>query len=152
MAHRPPDLHTSLSPSAQAIKLAEGHWRLEIPASSKSSYRLAQLDDHVGLKRKEFFWKTPLSFKLEARLSAQDLPGTWGFGVWNEPFSFLIAYGGKLTRFPTLPQAAWFFHASPQNYLSFRDDLPANGLLAATFHSKNIPTILLTLASPALVC
>jgi len=34
---------------------------------------------------------------------------------------------------PTLPNAAWFFHASPKNYLSFRDDTPAHGFLAQVF-------------------
>jgi hypothetical protein len=53
-------------------------------------------------------------------------------------------------RFPALPQAAWFFYASPQNYLSFRDDLPANGFLAATFSSKKVSTALLALVSPLL--
>jgi hypothetical protein len=150
MAHQTPSLHASLSPTAQATRLGENYWRLEIPASATRRYRLSQLDDHTGLKRREFLWKPPLSLNLQARLSAADLPGTWGFGFWNDPFSFLIAYGGSLGRFPTLPQAAWFFHASPQNYLSFRDDLPANGFLAATFRSQNIPAAMLAVAAPAL--
>ena len=37
---------------------------------------------------------------------------------------------------PTVPQAAWFFWSSPASYLSFRDDLPANGMLAQTFRSE----------------
>jgi hypothetical protein len=53
-------------------------------------------------------------------------------------------------RIPALPNAAWFFHASPENYLSFRDDLPACGFLAATFSSNKVPPALLALASPAL--
>jgi hypothetical protein len=150
MLPQPPDLHASLSPTAQVIKLGENHWRLELPASTIKAYRLAQLDDHGKLNRRDFNWRPPLTLTLEARLSAKDHPGTWGFGFWNEPFSFLIAYGGKPSRFPTLPQAAWFFHASPQNYLSFRDNLPANGLMTATFRSKTIPAALLALASPAL--
>ena len=87
---------------------------------------------------------------MEARVSAQELPGTWGFGLWNDPFSFMLAYNKLVPRFPTFPDAAWFFHASPQNYLSIRDDLPANGFLAATFSSKKVPIALLALASPAL--
>jgi hypothetical protein len=35
-----------------------------------------------------------------------------------------------------VPQAAWFFWSSPSSYLSFRDDLPANGLLAQVFSSR----------------
>jgi hypothetical protein len=47
-----------------------------------------------------------------------------------------------------LPNAAWFFYASPPNYLSFRNDLPAQGFLAATFQSPAIPSPLLALGSP----
>ncbi|NJD58184.1 MAG: hypothetical protein C3F13_01795 [Anaerolineales bacterium] len=150
MAKQPPNLHTSLSPTAQVSELGVNHWHLQIPADAGYGYRLAQLDDHAGLRRKNFVWKPPLSLQLQARVSNQHLPGTWGFGFWNDPFSFLIAYGGRLSRFPTLPQAAWFFHASPHNYLSFRDDLPASGFLAATFRSINLPAILLALAAPAI--
>jgi hypothetical protein len=87
---------------------------------------------------------------LQARVSSQDIPGTWGFGYWNEPFGFLLGSAGMVRRLPTLPQAVWFFYASAENYLSFRNDLPANGFLAATFKSKNIFPLWLVLASPAL--
>jgi hypothetical protein len=50
-----------------------------------------------------------------------------------------------MTRpFPALPNAAWFFFASPENYLSFRTDKKPFGFLAATFHSPRIPSLLLT--------
>jgi hypothetical protein len=130
--------------------MGEGAWRMEIPANASRAYRLAQLDDHSTLRRRDFPWKPPLTLSLQARVSAEDLPGTWGFGLWNDPFSFLLGYSGMLTRFPALPDAAWFFYASPKNYLSFRDDLTARGFLAATFSSVKIPAILLTLASPTL--
>ena len=55
-----------------------------------------------------------------------------------------------MPRFPTLPDAAWFFHASPHNYLSFRNDLPASGFMAATFASLKVPAGILALASPLL--
>jgi hypothetical protein len=128
----------------------QGHWHLEIPAHTTHSYRLAQLDDHGGLPRERFAWKPPISLNLQARVSGENLPGTWGFGFWNDPFSFLIGGDRAVRRFPTLPDAAWFFHASHQNYLSFRDDLPASGFLAATFSSRKVPAALLALASPAL--
>lgn len=131
-------------------KLGENYWRLEIAANTRRGYRLAQLDDHSAHQRRDFPWKPPLTFSLQARVSARELPGTWGFGFWNDPFSFLIAYNKLVPRLPTLPDAAWFFHASPQNYLSIRDDLPANGFLAATFSSRKVPLALLALASPAM--
>lgn len=150
MNHSPPDLHISKSPTAGVMKMEEGSWHLEIPANKRGGYRLAQLDDHGSLRRGDFLWKPPLTLSLQARVSAQDLPGTWGFGLWNDPFSFMLAYNRMVPRFPALPDAAWFFHASPQNYLSLRDDLPASGFLAATFSSKKVPAALLALASPAL--
>jgi hypothetical protein len=150
MSHNPPDLHISKSPAATVVQLEQGCWHLEIPANEIGGYRLAQLDDHGALRRGNFPWKPPLTLSLEARVSAEVLPGTWGFGLWNDPFSFMLAYNRVVPRFPTLPDAAWFFHASPQNYLSLRDDLPANGFLAATFSSKKVPAALLALTSPGL--
>jgi hypothetical protein len=145
-----PNLHISQSPTAKVSKLSEDTWRLEVPANAKRGYRLAQLDEHGSQRRGDFPWKPPLKLHLQARVSAQDIPGTWGFGLWNDPFSFLIAYGGIVPRLPTLPDAAWFFHASPENYLSFRDDLPGSGFLAATFNSKKIPAGWLMLTAPLL--
>jgi hypothetical protein len=151
MTPRIPDVHTSQTPTARVEKLGEGAWHLEIPVSSRGGYRLSQLDDHGSLRRGNFHWKPPLKLSLQARVSVQDLPGTWGFGLWNDPFSFLLGSDGMVPRFPALPDAVWFFYASPQNYLSFRDDLPAQGFLAATFKSKKIRALWLTLASPTLV-
>jgi hypothetical protein len=145
-----PDLHISQTPGARVEKLGEAAWHLEIPARGKGGYCLAQLDDHGSHRRAHFPWKAPLKFSLQARVSAQGIPGTWGFGLWNDPFSMSMGLGGMAQRMPALPNAAWFFHASPQNYLSFRDDLPAQGFLAATFKSKNLSSLWLALASPAL--
>jgi hypothetical protein len=145
-----PDLKPNLTRLAQAVKMEDGGWHLEIPAGSKGSYRLAQLDDYRSLARRAFPWNPPLKMSLQARVSAPELPGTWGFGLWNDPFAFSMGLGGMAQRFPALPNAAWFFYASPHNYLSFRNDLPARGFLAATFRSKTIPAPLLALASPIL--
>jgi len=139
------------SPTGIVSKIGEAGWRLEIPANAKHGYRLAQLDDHGGLQRRDFPWRPPLRLRLQARVSSPWIPGTWGFGLWNDPFNFLIAYNQLVPRLPALPEAAWFFHASPQNYLSFRDDLPANGFLAATFRAKKVPTAGLAFASPILL-
>src|SRR4030042_3953255 len=144
------ELNIANSPMATVLKMGEANWLLEIPAKAKRGYRLAQLDDHGSLQRKDFPWQPPFRLSLQARVSAEMLPGTWGFGLWNEPFSFLLAYSQVVPRLPALPEAAWFFHASPQNYLSVWDDLPASGFLADTFSSKKVPTALLALASPIL--
>jgi hypothetical protein len=122
-------------------------YRLTIPEGSPGNFRLAQLDDYMGLPRRRFPWRSPLTISLQARTSRPDIPGTHGFGLWNDPFSFSFGFGSS-NLLPALPNAAWFFFASQPNHLSFRDDLPANGALAATFRSPRIPT---WLASPGLI-
>src|SRR5512144_3136865 len=106
---------------AQVVRLTSGGWRLEIPAGSAGRYRLAQLDDYSNLPRRAFPWQAPLSLSLRARASQSSLPGTWGFGLWNDPFALSLGFGGE-RRIPALPNAAWFFFASAPNYLSLRDD------------------------------
>jgi len=113
-------------------------WRLEIPPGKPSRYRLAQLDDYSKLQRGYFLWKPPTTLNLRARVSSQNIPGTWGFGYWNDPFSILTGPGGMIRPYPVFPNAAWFFFASPDNYLSFRSDKPSCGFLAATFSSPRV--------------
>jgi hypothetical protein len=144
-----PELHVTHSQAAKVEKLADETWHLEIPAHPGRGYRLAQLDDHGSRLRRDFFWRPPLKLSLQARVSDQDLPGTWGFGFWNDPFSLIVGYSGISPRLPVLPDALWFFHASPESHLSFRDGLPPNGFLAATFDSLKFPAILY-LSSPIL--
>ncbi len=89
--------------------------------------------------------------ELRARVSAADLPGTWGFGLWNDPFAASLGMGGGTRKLPVFPDAVWFFHASSANWLSLRDDLPANGFLAATFCSRKFSPLLMppaVLATP----
>ncbi len=144
------NLIPNITPGSNINDLGAGAWDLEIPPGPKGRYRLAQLDDYGSLVRREFPWGPPLTLSLQARVSDPNIPGTWGFGFWNDPFSLSLGFGGGSRRFPALPNAAWFFFASPQNYLSFRDDLPANGLLAATFRSSPWPSPLLALGVPVL--
>jgi hypothetical protein len=131
----------------------DGGQRLSIPSGPAGEYRLAQLDDTQNRSRREFNWQSPCTLELQARVSAADLPGTWGFGLWNDPFTASLIMGGGTRKLPTLPQTAWFFHASSANWLSLRDDLPANGFLAATFSSRKVSPLLLApavLATPLL--
>ncbi len=127
-----------------------GAWRLSIPPGPAKAYRWAQLDDYMGLARGRFLWQPPVRLSLRARVSAAELPGTWGFGLWNDPFTASFGLGGMSRRLPALPNTAWFFYASPPNYLSLRDDLPASGFLAATFRSARMPAGLMALAAPGL--
>jgi hypothetical protein len=134
---------TNLTSGAQVTQTVPDGWRLEIPAGPQGSYRLAQLDDYAQRPRGQFPWKPPLSLALSARVSTGQIQGTWGFGLWNDPFSFSMGFGGGARRFPALPNAVWFFFAAPQNHLSLRDDLPSNGNLAAIFQAPTLPAYML---------
>jgi hypothetical protein len=145
-----PGLKPNITQGSQAVEIEAGVWRLEIPQGPQGHYRLAQLDDYGSLPRGAFPWKAPFSLELKARASAEVIPGTWGFGLWNNPFGMAILRGAEILRLPALPNSAWFFFASPPNYLSLRDDLPAQGWLAATFRSPRWPAPFLALGSLAL--
>ncbi|GAB4456684.1 MAG: hypothetical protein Kow0070_07230 [Anaerolineales bacterium] len=130
------------TPSARVEELSSGHYRLTIPAGKADEYRLAQLDDYHVLARRRFPHRFPLTLSLSARTSGFPLPGTWGFGLWNDPFGMSLGFGGRSFRLPALPNAVWFFGASPENYLSFSEK-PANGFLAQTFRSPRFHPLLI---------
>lgn len=131
------------SPGSGVRVLPKG-WRLEIPAGDASSYRFAQLDDYPNLPRKKFPLRPPLTMRLRARVSSDFIPGTWGFGLWNDPFGISLGFGGNPLRLPSLPNAIWFFHASEENWLSFSEK-PGNGFLAQVFRSPKIYSTLAAL-------
>lgn len=146
------------SPGASVSEIPNG-WRMVIPAGNASAYRIAQVDDYEHLPRRKLPRRVPLSFSLRARVSSNQIPGTWGFGLWNDPFGMSLGFGGSPFRLPTLPNALWFFQASEENWLSFKNSRresptptgAGNGFLAQAFRSPNIPSPLLALASlPAL--
>jgi hypothetical protein len=134
-----PGLKSKQSPGASITQVEGSSCRLIIPAGPAGQYRLAQLDDYDGLRRRHFPWQPPFSLELWARASSANLPGTWGFGLWNNPFGMALTRGLEKMQLPVLPQAAWFFHASAANYLSLHDDLPAQGWLAVAFRSLRLP-------------
>lgn len=114
-------LQKRATPQSKITETGNG-WRLEIPAGDRPVYRLAQLDDYAALPRKNLPWNPPTTLKLRCRVSEQNLPGTWGFGFWNDPFAVSFGLQGMARRLPTLPNCLWFFHASPENYLSFASE------------------------------
>lgn len=128
------NLTPRMSRDGRLVKTAGG-WRLGIPAGAAGRYRVSQLDDQVGLARRAYPWRPPLVVSLQARVSTGSAPGTWGFGLWNDPYGFSFGPGERFLRLPALPQTAWFFGASPKSYLSFRDDKPANGFFAQSLSS-----------------
>lgn len=113
---------------------------LEIPAGDSRHYRVAQLDDYAKSARKDFPHRPFLSLSLHARASADTTPGTWGFGLWNDPFGLSLGFGGNPWRLPALPNAIWYFHASEENYLSFSEK-PGYGFLAQVFCSPVLPLL-----------
>ncbi len=148
------------STSNASVEKIAGGWRLGIGAGGASSYRDAQLDDYAGLRRMQFPHRPEqsqrISLSLSARTSTLSAAGTWGFGLWNDPFGLSLGFGGNPFRLPALPNAAWFFYASPQNYLSFKGGLgtdekttrptrppAANGFMAQTFRSPRFHPLLI---------
>lgn len=126
-------------------------YRLSIPAGPANKYRLAQLDDYTQISRGKFPLQFPLTISLDARVSSESIPGTWGFGLWNDPFGLSLGFGGNPFRLPALPNAVWFFGASQESYLSFAGQVgkaesrpPANGFLAQAFRSPKFhPSLIL---------
>jgi hypothetical protein len=118
-------------------------WKFKLVEGGPSGYRYAQLDDYSALARRRFIWRERATLSLRCRLSDSALPGTWGFGFWNDPFSFALGLEGMGQRLPVLPNCAWFFYSSPENHLSFAGHKPGNGFLAQTFSAPRFPSLLL---------
>jgi hypothetical protein len=88
---------------------------------------------------------------LSARSSRDSIVGTWGFGLWNDPFGLSLGFGGNPFRLPALPNAVWFFGASRESYLSFRSPgrenpaptFAANGFIAQAFRAPKFHPLLI---------
>jgi hypothetical protein len=132
----------------QVNQIGQSGWRLEIPAGSDERYRLAQLDDYAHSPRRGYPWQPPFHLSLRARASAASIPGTWGFGLWNDPFRMDALSGTILPSLPTFPDAAWFFFAAPPNHLSLQDDQPAQGWLAMSWRAPPHPAAWLAASLP----
>jgi hypothetical protein len=133
------DLQKAGTKNSRVEEITPGRWKLCNPQGEAGVYRWAQLDDYLQLARKDFLWKPPLRMSLRARVSDNNIHGTWGFGFWNDPFTSSLGIGGTRRLLPVLPNTAWFFFASRPNFITFRDDLPTEGMLAATFRVPKIP-------------
>jgi hypothetical protein len=154
MAYTQLNPHFTPSARVEEISRDSAHYRLTIPAGKADAYRVAQLDDYAQITRGRFPHRFDLILSLTARVSSNSIPGTWGFGLWNDPFGLSIGYGGRPFRLPALPNAIWFFGASEENYLSFRASSPAspssasaqreaaNGFLAQSFRSPRFHPLL----------
>lgn len=141
-------LEQRLANGGRVESSAGERFKLVLPEIPAGRYGLAQVDNYSNLPRRKFPHRPPLKMTLEARVSAPDLPGTWGFGLWNDPFSIGFGGGGMARALPVLPNAAWFFYGSQENHLSLRDDQPGAGFQAKTFRSPRLPAVLSILAAP----
>lgn len=121
------------------LDLAHSALRMAFETARQGQYTDAQIDDHAKLSRANFPWRPPLRMQVRARSSlpaatlrcsesAAILHGTAGFGFWNYPFS---ARGDILM----LPEAIWFFYASPPSNMALVPGVPGCGWKAQVVHS-----------------
>jgi Glycosyl hydrolases family 16 len=122
------------------IHLANSVLRMAFESAKQGQYTDAQIDDYNNLPRADYPWRPPLRMQVIARsslpaasLSSTDqsagiLRGTAGFGFWNYPFS---VRGDILT----LPEAIWFFYASPPSNMALVPGISGWGWKAQVVHS-----------------
>lgn len=144
------DLRKREAGGGKVVTMIGEPYRFKLPPMPPGEYGLAQVDNYMHLRRGEFPHPAPVSLQLEARVSAPDLHGTWGFGFWNDPFSAGLGAGGMRRILPVLPNAAWFFYGSEPNQLSLRNGIPGKGFHAKVFRSPLLPSYLSLLALPSL--
>jgi hypothetical protein len=119
-----------------------GHLRFAVEGAVGTQLADSEIGDYRGLDRRRLPWRAPLRMVVRARFSrgAEDLAGTSGFGLWNDPFD--LAGGGLLAP----PNALWFFHASPRSDMVTAPGLPGNGFRAEAINSGTMPGWLAGLA------
>lgn len=138
------DAHwTRTCPGGGTLASAGSVLRLAFPNAARGRYTDAQIDDCDHLPRRKYLWHPPLRLDVRARAShpqhapalpasARDpgatLRGTAGFGFWNYPFS---TTGAVLT----LPDAVWFFYASPPANMALVPGVPGWGWKAQVVHA-----------------
>src|SRR5579884_4066188 len=127
---------TRLGPAT--IQVVDEKLRLSLPEVQRGQYADAQIDDYDSLPRSAFPWRPPLVMEVRARSSHEVatagneshdiLRGTAGFGFWNYPFSVR----GDILM---LPEAVWFFYASPPSNMALVPGIPGWGWKAQVVHS-----------------
>src|SRR5690349_21916782 len=139
-----------------SLSSADSSLRLSFESAQRGQYTDAQIDDYGKLPRAKFPWKPPVRLHVRARSSLPAatpanasseeniLRGTAGFGFWNYPFSVR----GDILM---LPEAVWFFYASPPSNMALVPDSIGWGWKAQVVHSLHVgalaavlPTILAT--------
>jgi len=124
--------------------------RLALEGATADRYSDAQIDDHTGQRASRYPWRPPLRMRIRARASHAAYPasapvrndgrwlrGTAGFGFWNAPFT--LAGGGV-----RLPEAVWFFAASPPSNMALTADGVGYGWKAQVVHARRIGALAAT--------
>lgn len=101
--------------------------RLSIPSGSSHHYHDAQVSDYSA-RFLDFHNRPPLRLTVKARAEGT-VRGTAGFGFWNHSF----VPGERGFR---IPQALWFFFASPPSDISLAQGLAGHGWKAAVFDAR----------------
>ena len=121
--------------------------RMTLAATEQGQYADAQIDDYGKLARSAFPWQPPLRMEVRARSSLPAatvestatsggiLRGTAGFGFWKYPFSVR----GDILM---LPEAIWFFYASPPSNMALVPEIPGWGWKAQVIHSMRAGAML----------
>lgn len=126
------------------VSLTASALHMAIQAAQQGQYTDAQIDDYAGRVRSQFPWQPPLRMEICARSShpatatsataTSCLQGTAGFGFWNYPFSVR----GDILM---LPEAVWFFYASPPSNMALVPGIPGWGWKAQVVHSMRLESL-----------
>lgn len=131
---------TITRPGGGEVSSASSILRLAFEQAKEEQYTDAQIDDYAKLRRARYPWRPPLRLEVRARASHPPahpkgtagrfaLVGTAGFGFWNLPFSTK----GEVLR---LPDAVWFFYASPPSRMELVPGVPGWGWKAQVVHAQ----------------
>lgn len=143
---------TRTCPGGGRLEVAHSSLRFVLPGARRGHYGDAQIDDYSGSQQSRFLWRPPLRMEVRARASHPAHPayvstevaaaqgsaeeqgrqaylrGTAGFGFWNYPFTL----SGAVIR---LPDAIWFFAASPPSNMALVPGMPGWGWKAQVVHA-----------------
>src|SRR5689334_903697 len=139
-------------------KLASENSRLRMTLESarQGEYSDAQIDDYGSIARSHFPWRPPLRMSVIGRsslpaatvgnryVSEGTLRGTAGFGFWNYPFSVK----GDILM---LPEAIWFFYASPPSNMALVPGIPGWGWKAQVVHTMSLRSLVATVPLAATI-
>lgn len=132
-----------------SIQVVDSAIRMGFESARHGHYTDAQIDDYAERTRSTFPWRPPLRMEVRARSSlaaavatstsesTDILRGTAGFGFWNYPFSIK----GDILM---LPEAVWFFYASPPSNMALVPGIQGWGWKAQVIHSMRLDALFAT--------